>query len=88
MIGKRLRLGDTIGLISPASPENIEAIKKAILLLNNLGFNVIEGKHLYDRWGYLAGKDKDRASDIMEMFKNKAVDMILCVRGEIGRAHV
>ncbi|MCB2339984.1 S66 peptidase family protein [Clostridium estertheticum] len=88
MIGKRLRLGDTIGLISPASPENIEAIKKAILFLNNLGFNVIEGKHLYDRWGYLAGKDKDRASDIMEMFKNKAVDMILCVRGGYGSSRL
>ncbi|MBU3215483.1 LD-carboxypeptidase [Clostridium estertheticum] len=88
MIGKRLRFGDTIGLISPASPENIEAIKKAILFLNNLGFNVIEGKHLYDRWGYLAGKDKDRASDIMEMFKNKAVDMILCVRGGYGSSRL
>ena len=43
MLGKRLSLGDTIGLISPASPEDIEAIKKAILFLNNLGFNVIEG---------------------------------------------
>ncbi|MBX4267715.1 S66 peptidase family protein [Clostridium estertheticum] len=88
MIGKRLRFGDTIGLISPASPENIEAIKKAILFLNNIGFNVIEGKHLYDRWGYLAGRDKDRASDIMEMFENKAVDMILCVRGGYGSSRL
>ncbi|MBU3160374.1 LD-carboxypeptidase [Clostridium frigoris] len=88
MIGKRLRFGDTIGLISPASPENIKAIKKAILLLKNLGFNVLEGKHLYDKWGYLAGKDKDRASDVMEMFKDKEVDMILCVRGGYGSSRI
>lgn len=88
MLGKRLSRGDTIGLISPASPENIEAIQKAILFLKNEGFNVIEGKHLYDRWGYLAGKDKDRAADVMEMFKNEAVDMILCIRGGYGSSRI
>lgn len=88
MLGKRLHLGDTIGLISPASPENIDAIQKAILFLKDKGFNVIEGAHLYDNWGYLAGKDKDRASDVMEMFKNNAVDMILCVRGGYGSSRI
>ena len=88
MIGKRLRLGDTIGLISPASPENVNAIKQGILFLKNLGFNVLEGKHLYDKWGYLAGKDKDRASDVMEMFEDKEVDMILCIRGGYGSSRI
>lgn len=88
MLGKRLKLGDTIGLISPASPENIEAIQKSILFLKNIGFNVIEGEHLYDRWGYLAGKDKDRATDVMGMFKNEAVDMILCIRGGYGSSRL
>ena len=31
MFGKKLSLGDTIELISPASPKNIAAIQKAIL---------------------------------------------------------
>jgi len=88
MLGKRLRLGDTIGLIAPASPEDIEAIQKGILFLKNQGFNIIEGTHLYDKWGYLAGKDKDRASDVMEMFKNDDVDMILCIRGGYGSSRL
>ncbi|MGH4050017.1 MAG: S66 peptidase family protein [Clostridium sp.] len=88
MLGRRLRIGDTIGLISPASPENVEAIKNAIIFLKNQGFNIVEGKHLYDKWGYLAGKDKDRASDIMEMFKNDEVDMILCIRGGYGSSRL
>jgi len=88
MLGKRLRLGSTIGLISPASPEDIKAIQKAILFLKIQGFNVIEGRHLYDKWGYLAGTDKDRATDIMEMFKNQAVDMILCIRGGYGSSRI
>ncbi|HEY8889487.1 MAG TPA: LD-carboxypeptidase [Clostridium sp.] len=88
MLGKRLCLGDTIGLISPASPENIEAIKKGILFLKNQGFNVIEGTHINDKWGYLAGKDTDRAADVMEMFKNDSVDMILCIRGGYGTSRI
>jgi len=88
MLGKRLCVGDTIGLIAPAGPENVEAIQKGILFLRNQGFNIIEGKHLYDKWGYLAGTDKDRASDIMEMFKNDKVDMILCVRGGYGSSRI
>ncbi len=88
MLGKRLCLGDTIGLISPASPENALAIKNAILFLQNQGFNVVEGKHLYDKWGYLAGSDKDRATDVMDMFENNKVDMILCVRGGYGSSRI
>lgn len=88
MLGKRLCLGDTIGLISPASPENALAIKNAILFLQNKGFNVVEGKHLYDKWGYLAGSDKDRATDVMDMFENNKVDMILCVRGGYGSSRI
>jgi len=88
MLGKRLCHGDTIGLISPASPENIEAIEKGILFLKNQGFNVIEGTHIYDKWGYLAGKDTDRAADVMDMFKNDSVDMILCIRGGYGASRI
>jgi len=88
MLGKRLCLGSTIGLISPASPENFEAIQKGILFLKNQGFNIIEGNHLYDKWGYLAGTDKDRATDVMEMFENKKVDMILCIRGGYGSSRI
>lgn len=84
MLGKRLLPGATIGVVSPASPENPESIKKGIALLNSLGFNVKEGKHIYDRWGYLAGSDEDRASDIMDMFMDNEVDMILCIRGGYG----
>ena len=88
MLGKRLKYGDTIGLISPASPENIDAISKGISFLKSKGFNVKEGNHLYDKLGYLAGKDEDRASDLMEMFLDSSVDMILCIRGGYGCSRI
>ena len=88
LLGKRLRFGDTIGLIAPASAENRDSIKKSISFFRNKGFNICEGKHLYDKWGYLAGNDKDRASDLMEMFHDKSIDMILCLRGGYGAARL
>lgn len=84
MIGKRLCKGHTIGLISPASPEKPDVIKNAENFLKQLGFNIKEGKHIFDKWGYLAGSDKDRAKDLEDMFLDRDVDMILCVRGGYG----
>ncbi|QGU93817.1 LD-carboxypeptidase [Clostridium bovifaecis] len=88
MIAKRLKFGDTIGLISPASPEDPDKIKQGIEFLKSQGFKIKEGNHLYDRWGYLAGSDKDRAEDFMNMFSDKEVDMILCVRGGYGSMRI
>ncbi|MCY6960636.1 S66 peptidase family protein [Clostridium brassicae] len=84
MIAKKLQIGDTIGLVSPASPEEFGSIKKGISFLKSLGFNVKEGKHIYDKLGYFAGNDKDRAEDLMNMFIDKTITMILCVRGGYG----
>ena len=84
MLAEKLTSGDTIGLISPAGPEKVENIKKSIDFIKELGFNVKEGAHIYDKWGYLSGSDKDRALDFMDMFGDKEVKMILCIRGGYG----
>ena len=88
MIARRLKKGDTIGLISPSGPENPDKIKKSIEFLKSLGFNIKEGKHIYDKLGYLAGKDQDRADDFINMFLDKDVNMILCVRGGYGTMRI
>lgn len=84
MIGKRLCIGDTIGIICPASAENAETIQKGIKFFKNHGFNIKEGKHIYKRLGYLAGTDEERASDLNDMFIDPCVKMILCIRGGYG----
>ncbi|BAH08411.1 hypothetical protein CKR_3360 [Clostridium kluyveri NBRC 12016] len=84
LLGKKLEKGDTIGIVSPSSSEEPKKIEESIKFLQNLGFNVKSGKHIYDRWGYLAGKDKDRVQDLMDMFLDKEVNTILCIRGGYG----
>src|SRR3954452_20710950 len=84
---KRLVKGQTVGVVAPSSPCNEDVqIHFALEIVESLGFGVKEGKHLYDRHGYLAGKDRDRADDINQMFADDSVDAIITLRGGYGAA--
>lgn len=86
---KRLKAGDTIGLITPSSNTvEDEEIHFAIDVLKSFGFKVKQGRYIFQRNGYLAGKDKDRAWDINNMFQDKSVDGIFCVRGGYGSPRI
>ncbi|MGK7876860.1 MAG: LD-carboxypeptidase [Xenococcaceae cyanobacterium] len=83
----RLKLGDTIGLISPASQfvdQASEYLQDIIELLSQLGLKVKLGAHIFDQYGYLAGKDKDRARDVNSMFADDSVQALLTIRGGWG----
>ena len=81
----RLKEGSTLGLVAPASPiYSNDQFETMLLNLKGLGYKLKLGKHAKDRNGYLAGKDEDRASDLMTMFKDSSVDAILCTRGGWG----
>jgi len=86
---KRLSSGDTIGLIAPSSNtwENQE-IYFAMDILRSFGFKVKPGKFLFQRHGYLAGFDKQRASDLNAMFADNSVDGIICLRGGYGSPRI
>jgi muramoyltetrapeptide carboxypeptidase len=86
---RRLRAGDTVGLIEPASATyeafDIQYIEE---VLAAMGLKAKRGAHLLGRNGYLAGADKDRAADVNAMFADASVNAILCVRGGWGCARI
>ena len=86
---RRLAPGDTIGLIDPASAtflrQDVEIVTE---VLAALGFKVKRGVHLMDRYGYLAGRDADRAADVNALFADREVKGILAVRGCWGSARL
>ena len=86
---KRLQSGQTVGLIAPSSNvmEN-EGIAYAEDILKSFGFKVKKGKYLFDRHGYLAGEDKNRAKDVITMFADREVDAIICLRGGYGSPRI
>lgn len=80
----RLQVGDTVGLIAPAGvfePKYIEVVKQ---YLTELGLKAKLGAHILDRYGYLAGKDADRAADVNAMFSDRSIKAIITVRGGWG----
>ncbi|WOV87448.1 LD-carboxypeptidase [Sporosarcina oncorhynchi] len=83
---KRLRQGDTIGIVSPASPSEEESLQRALPFLEQLGLKWKFGKHVYDKNGYLAGTDDDRRQDLEDMFADPEIAGIICARGGYGSA--
>lgn len=85
----RLKAGDTVGLIEPASasdePFQIQLVEEAIVAM---GLKPKRAPHILDRYGYLAGRDKDRAVDVNAMFADKEVKAIFAVRGGWGSARL
>jgi muramoyltetrapeptide carboxypeptidase len=85
----RLRKGDLIGLVSPAStPTPGEKIQGSVRYLEGLGYRVKVGKHVSKTWGYLAGTDEERAEDFNGMIRDPEVKAIFAMRGGYGTPRI
>ncbi len=85
VLARRLRPGDTIGLVSPANATfEREPLKIAIESLQALGFKVKPGENVAARRGPFAGSDAQRAADVNAMFADDAVAGILALTGGSG----
>lgn len=84
MLGKRLKKGDTIGIIAPASCTSYEKVLEAKKNIENMGYRVILGECTKKAWYSYAGTDEERAKEINDFFKNKEIDAIICMRGGYG----
>lgn len=80
----RLKVGDTVGLVSPASGVDRETLQDFTKVLSKLGLKVKNGAHILDQYGYLAGKDADRAADVNAMFADASVQALLTMGGGWG----
>lgn len=83
-----LRQGDTVGIVTLGSPLDAGVINARIEVVKQMGFKVILGQYVYAQNGYLAGTDQQRAADLMDMFNNPEVKMILPSRGGVGVAGI
>ncbi|KRF31825.1 S66 peptidase family protein [Paenibacillus sp. Soil787] len=79
-----LQRGDTIGIVTLGSPLDANIIDERIKTIENMGFNVVVGKYAYAYGGIVASTAQQRAEDLMSMFENRNVKMILPTRGGTG----
>ncbi len=86
---KRLVEGDTVGLVLPATAAfESDEIALAREQLEALGFKVEVGRHAFDRWGYFAGRDRDRADDVNRMFADDRIAGVVCFTGGWGSPRI
>jgi muramoyltetrapeptide carboxypeptidase len=81
----QLRPGCRVALVAPAGPvlESDDLIR-AETLCRALGYEPVLGPNAARRYGYLAGTDEERLSDLNSALADPAIDAVWCIRGGYG----
>ncbi|HEY9053675.1 MAG TPA: LD-carboxypeptidase [Rectinemataceae bacterium] len=84
-----LKRGDKLSLVGPSgSTADRARVDASIEALESMGFRVHPGTHCADVYGYLAGSDRDRASDFMEAFLDPETRGVVCLKGGYGAMRI
>ena len=84
IIPKKLKKGDTIGVVAPSNPiigENIEEIQQAKRIVENAGYQVKFSKNLFSNSLGYSSSPKEKGQDINAMFADEKINMIWCAKG-------
>lgn len=90
IIPGKLKEGDTIGIIAPASAPDMKQLSLSINKLTKLGYKISLGRNITKlvQRNSLAAPKTDRARELNDAFKNDDIKMILCARGGYGSIHI
>lgn len=83
-----LKRGDRIRIVSPSGKVSKDKVLQGIELLHDEGFEVIIGRHVFDRHFQYAGTDQQRAADFQEAINDPEAKAIICVRGGYGSVRI
>ena len=80
----RLKPGDRVRLVSPASTPDPADVEIVVQNLERLGLRPEIGAHVFDRLGYLAGNDTDRLEDLNGALRDPGIRGVITTRGGKG----
>ncbi|CAN7533481.1 LD-carboxypeptidase [Rhizobium sp. LjRoot30] len=80
----KLKAGDRVRFVSPASTPDRDAVMRAAAVLEGWGLIVDFGPHAFHKLGYLAGTDDERLSDLNDAFRDPQVRAVFATRGGKG----
>jgi muramoyltetrapeptide carboxypeptidase len=83
-----LKPGDRIRIVSPAGKVQKDKVIPGIELLLDEGYEVIVGKHVFDKHFQCAGTDQQRAADLQEAINDPETKAIICARGGYGTVRI
>ncbi|RPI53704.1 MAG: LD-carboxypeptidase, partial [Acidobacteria bacterium] len=86
---KRLRPGDRIAVVAPASSFQREEFDKGVAELERLGFEPVFDQSVFaEHGGYLSGAGHVRARAFLEAWRDPSVKALIAVRGGYGSVHL
>jgi muramoyltetrapeptide carboxypeptidase len=81
----RLRAGSRVAVIAPSGgllePSRLD---RGVAELQRMGLEVVPAPHVRDVRGYLAGRDRARAEDLLWALGDETVEAVWCARGGYG----
>lgn len=80
--------GDRIGIAAPGGPIRREALDRGMAYLAARGLQPVAGRSLAQRYGYLAGTDRERLDDLNRLIADRALKAIWFARGGYGSARI
>jgi muramoyltetrapeptide carboxypeptidase len=84
----RLRSGDKVAVVAPASGFPREEFDKGIAELRRLGFEPVFEDSVFDREQYVAGTGVVRAGAFLRAWRDPSIRAIIAVRGGYGSVHL
>jgi len=85
----RLRAGDRIAIVAPASAFQRDEFDKGVLEIERLGFEPVFQESVFARHGgYLSGTADIRAQAFVEAWRDPSVKALVAVRGGFGSVHM
>ncbi|UCD42655.1 MAG: LD-carboxypeptidase [Chloroflexota bacterium] len=91
LIPSRLKIGDTIGVVTPSGPISSSPsddpyleLERGLAYLRDLGFKTLLGEHALQEGGLAAGSPQERAGDLNAMFANPEVSAIISTHGGVA----
>lgn len=88
IIPEFIQKGGRIRIIAPSGKVSKEKVLPGIELLQDVGYEVIVGRHVFDRHFQYAGTDQQRASDFQEAMNDTRTKAIICARGGYGSVRI
>src|SRR5580658_8910383 len=79
-----LRLGDTVGIVAPASNVQRGDLEAGCERLRRAGYRPIYSETIPDKDLYFAGSVERRARELEELFVRDDIRAIVCARGGYG----
>jgi muramoyltetrapeptide carboxypeptidase len=85
---RALQPGDTLGVVAPAGPFDRESFNAGVAALQTMGFRLVVEDPIFQKQGYLAGPDQERAALVNRLFADPDIDGIICARGGYGAMRI